>query len=381
MDGQLRSGYTTGICAAAAAQAAVWRLCGGEIRNRAKIPTRKGSAAGFSVIFLEETGSRVKFGVIKDAGDDPDVTDGAMICAQAERTAGIPSPSWYASEEYPGIYIDGGTGVGRVTKAGLSCPVGKAAINPVPREMIWQAAAEARSALGAEFPVLVTVEIPRGEELAEKTFNGKLGILGGLSVLGTTGIVEPMSEAALTATIRLEIHMKAVEGCSYLVIAPGNYGAVFLREQMGISLEQGVKCSNFVRETVESMAQEGFRGGLFAGHVGKLIKAAGGVENTHSRYGDRRMEILWECVEQAVPEAAEDRKLKDRILGANTTEEALACLEERGIRRRTGDLAASRLREQILAWTGGRLDMDIVMFSCELGIFGTAGDPERRPGR
>lgn len=378
MEKKLRSGYTTGTCAAAAAQAAVWRLCGGEVRSRAEILTRKGAVARLSTALLEETDSWVRFGVVKDAGDDPDVTDGALICVRAERAGSIPSPCWYASEDHPGIYIDGGEGVGRVTRPGLSCPVGKAAINPIPREMIWEAAEQARTSLGYEAPILVTVEIPGGSELAERTFNGKLGILGGLSVLGTTGIVEPMSEAALIATIRLELHMKAVEGCTYPVITPGNYGEAFLRDQLGISLEQGVKCSNFVRETVTCMADEGFRRGLFAGHVGKLIKAAGGVENTHSRYGDRRMEILWDCVRQAVPETEEDGSLGQRILGANTTEEALGLLEERGIRRQTGDLAAALLQEQILQWTGGRLKLDIVMFSSELGIFGTAGSPEGR---
>ena len=380
MERTLRSGYTTGTCAAAAAKAAVRRLCGGETEKQERILTRKGTEAVLPVVLLEDGPCRVRFGVVKDAGDDPDVTDGAMICVRAERAGEPFSPLWYASDDYPGIYIDGGEGVGRVTKPGLSCPVGKAAVNPVPREMIWEAAEQSRLAMSGDFPILLTVEIPGGRELAERTFNGKLGILGGLSVLGTTGIVEPMSEAALIATIRLELHMKAAEGCTYGIITPGNYGEAFLREKMGISLDQGVKCSNFVRETVECMADEGFARGLFAGHAGKLIKAAGGVENTHSRYGDRRMEILWDCVRQAVPWAEGDRELRRQLLGSNTTEEALAYLEERGIRRKTGDLAAARLQEQIRKWTGGRLTMDIVMFSGELGIFGTAGNPERRNG-
>ena len=216
------------------------------------------------------------------------------------------------------------------------------------------------------------MEIPAGEELAGKTFNPKLGIEGGLSVLGTTGIVEPMSEDALTATIRLEIHMKAVEGADYLIVTPGNYGETFLKEQMGISLDQGVKCSNFIEDTMRFMAEEGFRRGMLVGHVGKLIKAAGGVGNTHSRYGDRRMEILWDCAKKAVPEIAADENFKRQILAANTTEEALEYLQERGIRRQTGDWAAGRLREQICTWTGGVLDMDVIMFSAGLGVFGEA---------
>ena len=212
-----------------------------------------------------------------------------------------------------------------------------------------------------------------GEELAEKTFNPKLGIVGGLSVLGTTGIVEPMSEAALTATIRLEIHMKAVEGADYLVVTPGNYGEAFLKEHLGISLDQGVKCSNFIRDTMKFMEEEGFRRGLLVGHAGKLIKAAGGVENTHSRYGDRRMEILWDCVEGAVPPKAKDSRLREKILASNTTEEAVEYLEEEGIRRITGDFAAKRLRQQILDWTDGKVDMDVILFSSGLGVFGEVG--------
>ena len=367
---ELRSGYTTGTCAAAAARAAAWMLGGGEVLKTSQVRTRKGTVACLAVEYLGETEEGIRFGVKKDAGDDPDVTHGTMICAAVKPVNGPAAPQWYVSGEHPGIYIDGGLGVGRVTKPGLSCPVGKAAINPVPREMIWEAVEEARSMWNISEDLLVTVEIPEGRELAEKTFNPKLGIVGGLSVLGTTGIVEPMSEAALVATIRLEIHMKAVEGRSYLVITPGNYGETYLREHLGISLEHGVKCSNFIRETMDCLAKEGFRRGLFVGHVGKLIKAAGGVENTHSRYGDRRMEILWQCTAAAAPQAAGDKGLRETILGANTTEEAMEELEKRGLRRQAGSYAARRLRQQILDWTDGRLDMDIVMFSNGLGVFG-----------
>lgn len=373
MERPLRSGYTTGTCAAAAAKAAAWLLCGEKEKEYCRIPTRKGKEAQLPVEYVGKTEVGVCFGVKKDAGDDPDVTDGTLICAAVKKAGGRPDPFWYASEDYPGIYIDGGKGVGRVRKPGLSCPVGCAAINPVPREMIWEAVDEVREKTGWKEPLLVTVEIPAGEELAGKTFNPKLGIEGGLSVLGTTGIVEPMSEDALTATIRLEIHMKAVEGADYLVVTPGNYGEAFLKEHLGISLDQGVKCSNFIRDTMKFMEEEGFRRGLLVGHAGKLIKAAGGVENTHSRYGDRRMEILWDCVEGAVPPKAKDSRLREKILASNTTEEAVEYLEEEGIRRITGDFAAKRLRQQILDWTDGKVDMDVILFSSGLGVFGEVG--------
>ena len=375
MERQLRKGYTTGTCAAAAAKAAARRLLGGSGEQVSRIPTRTGTVACLPAVLLEETEEKVRFGVRKDAGDDPDVTDGALICASVRRTGGEWEPSWYDDSAHPGIYIEGGRGVGRVTRPGLSCPVGKAAINPVPREMIWEAVEEVRRELGREEELLVTVEIPDGELLAEKTFNPKLGIEGGISVLGTTGIVEPMSEAALLATIQLEIHMKAVEGVPYLAVTPGNYGETFLREQMGISLEQGVKCSNFVKDTMVMLAEEGYRESLFAGHAGKLMKAAGGVENTHSRWGDRRMEILWDCARAVCPEELRE-SLKGEILGSNTTEEAMEYLERAGIRRRTGDEAAARLQRQILAWTGGRLRMDVILFTVGMGIFGCTEEGE-----
>ena len=139
MERQLRKGYTTGTCAAAAAKAAARRLLGGSGEQVSWIPTRTGTVACLPAVLLEETEEKVCFGVRKDAGDDPDVTDGALICASVRRTGGEWEPSWYEDSAHPGIYIEGGRGVGRVTMPGLSCPVGKAAINPVPREMIWEA--------------------------------------------------------------------------------------------------------------------------------------------------------------------------------------------------------------------------------------------------
>ena len=374
MEQKLRSGYTTGLCAAAAAKAAAFMLWGEENRKTTEVTAKNGETVSLLIENRGKTGNRTGCCVRKDAGDDPDVTDQALIWAWAEPVKESPLPQWYTNEDYPGIYIEGGKGIGRVTRPGLSCPVGKAAINPVPREMIWEAVEEVRRILKRDEPVLVTVEIPEGEELAKKTFNPKLGITGGLSVLGTTGIVKPMSEEALIATIHLEIHMKAVEGDTYLVLTPGNYGENFLKQQFGLSLEHGVKYSNFIKDTVKFMADEGFSRGLLIGHVGKLIKAAGGAENTHSRFGDNRMETILQCVEESgkIGTQEKNRDYRDRILESNTTEEAVCYLESLGIRRRVGDYGARLLQKQILTWTEGRLLMDVIMFSNELGIFGEA---------
>lgn len=393
MEKTLRSGFTTGTCAAAAAKAAAFLLCSGRQMEKVHIVTPGGQETDLEICGWErwekETGmeeERTDFArcsVQKDSGDDPDVTDKSIIWASVERMKSVPQDTWYEDEEFPGVFLTGGKGIGMVTKPGLSCPVGKHAINPVPRNMILREVFQVKKEWEEESPLLVTVEIPEGEELAKKTFNSKLGIVGGLSVLGTTGIVKPMSEEALIASIALEIHMKAVEGCSYLIMAPGNYGEAFLKEHMGISLEDGVKCSNFIADSVKAAAKEGFMRGLLAGHVGKLIKVAGGVENTHSKYGDRRMEILAGCVKEYMEKSfsAENETGKERIqkliLSSNTTEEALAYLEEAGLRLPVGRLVAERVRKQIFTWTKGKLSMDVVIFSSELGVFGKAGEVDR----
>lgn len=371
----LRSGFTTGTCAAAAAKAAAVILCCGEIPAGAEVILPSGEKARFPLQDWKRRESCAGCSVKKDAGDDPDVTDKAEIWSFVRRLDPADlhkdREKWYEEADLPGVFLTGGRGVGLVTKPGLSCPVGKHAINPVPRRMILESVYEIKKESGEKAPLLVQVEIPQGEELAKKTFNPRLGILGGLSVLGTTGIVRPMSEEALKASIDLEIHMKALDGSQYLILSPGNYGAEFLRSRLGISLDEGVQCSNFIAHSVRTAAKEGFSRGLLAGHAGKLVKAAAGVENTHSRYGDRRMEILSGFVREL---DCGQNEVADRILDCNTTEEAVGLLETVGIGTETGNLAADRLRDQILKWTDGKLKMDIIIFSSQRGVFGKAGE-------
>ena len=228
----------------------------------------------------------------------------------------------------PGITIDGGRGIGRVTKPGLDQPVGAAAINHVPRQMItaniervldvWREGhaeniSDAWREEHADMPLgkspdtfsglRVIISAPEGEALAARTFNPKLGITGGISILGTTGIVEPMSDRAVVETIRAQMNVLKAEGDKFAVLAPGNYGLAFLTQKYGLQEDRIVLISNYAAEAVKLAAEAGFEGILLAGHIGKLVKIAGGVRNTHSMYGDRRMEILWEiareyCAEQ-----------------------------------------------------------------------------------
>lgn len=376
MAGQpLRSGFTTGTCGAAAAKAAAVCLLTGEMLPRAEILTPKGILASMAVECVSRERDSACYRVQKDAGDDPDVTNGAWVYACVERISGGPEAVWYQSEEFPHLYLTGGEGIGLVTKPGLSCPVGKHAINPVPRSMIFEAVEEVCEQMESREMLLIRIKIPQGVELAASTFNPKLGIAGGISVLGTSGIVEPMSEQALLDTIRLEIHMKAVEGGRNIILTPGNYGENFLREELQLPLNQAVKCSNFVADAMRMTADEGIGRVLFVGHIGKLIKVAGGVKNTHSKYGDRRMEILADCLgnvaENWKTETVGDESvecLEAQILASNTTEEALDYLQAAGCRDEVMEAAGCRIRSYLMRWAGGKVDVEVVTFSTSHGV-------------
>ena len=405
---QLKSGFTTGTCAAAAAMAAAQALAGGRKREYVSLMTPGGREAAFEVLWqpecVEEAGDG-KDGfwpgsespekqicmVRKDSGDDPDVTNGTLIGAavsfgenvQRAEESGEELPGIYSDHsQSPSVYLAGGIGVGRVTKRGLKCPVGYPAINPVPRQMIAEAARTALWNLGCERPVYIEIFIPAGRELALKTFNPRLGIEGGISVLGTTGIVNPMSEQALIETIRLDIRVQAAENRTLLAVAPGNYGEAFLREEMGLSMDAFVKCSNFVGETFSMLKEEGVRQALFAGHLGKLIKVAGGVMNTHSKYGDRRMEILADCLaeswnseEKRSGRSALNRRREEvigQILSMNTTDQAAEFLSSQGLLASVMKTVTGRIKSVLESRF--QIETEVIVFSGSAGILGmTAG--------
>lgn len=405
---QLKSGFTTGTCAAAAAMAAAQALAGGRKREYVSLMTPGGREAAFEVLWQPECGEKAGGGqdgfwpgsespekqicmVRKDSGDDPDVTNGTLIGAavsfgenvQRAEESGEELPGIYSDHsQSPSVYLTGGIGVGRVTKKGLKCPVGYPAINPVPRQMIAEAARTALWNLGCERPVYIEIFIPAGRELALKTFNPRLGIEGGISVLGTTGIVNPMSEQALIETIRLDIRVQAAENRTLLAVAPGNYGEAFLREEMGLSMDAFVKCSNFVGETFSMLKEEGVRQALFAGHLGKLIKVAGGVMNTHSKYGDRRMEILADCLaetwnseEKRSGRSALNRRREEvigQILSMNTTDQAAEFLSAQGLLASVMKTVTGRIKSVLESRF--QIETEVIVFSGSAGILGmTAG--------
>ena len=277
---KLRLGYTTGSCAAAAAKAAAFMLLTGRRKDTIDLLTPKGIRLHLAVEEIRITSAEASCAIRKDSGDDPDATRGTLVFACVRKT------------DAPGVLIDGGAGVGRVTKRGLDQPVGAAAINSVPRRMIEENVREVCALCGYDGGVSVVISVPEGEALAKKTFNPRLGIVGGISILGTTGIVEPMSEQALVDTIRVELRQRREMGADYVLLTPGNYGADFIRDSIGIDPRTAVLTSNFIGDALELSRELGFHGALLIGHIGKLVKLAGGMWNTHSKFGDCRMELL-----------------------------------------------------------------------------------------
>ena len=373
VDGNLlRCGYTTGSCAAAAAKAAVKMLLGEPEQTHVWLMTPKGIPLCLEIFEIRVREASVSCAVRKDAGDDPDVTDGALVYAEVFRSAA------------PGVRIEGGEGIGIVTRPGLDQPIGNAAINSTPRRMIREAVLEAAASVSDEgsgktgLPPAVSggfrvvISIPAGKTLAEKTFNPKLGILGGISVLGTSGIVEPMSDEALLHTIRTEIRVRRAECASILVMVPGNYGRSFLEEACGISPERAVECSNFAADAVQMAADAGFQKLLLIGHIGKLVKIAGGVRNTHSRYGDRRMEITAELAAVAQPET--EARICEEIKGCVSMDEAVGVLRAYGVDRPVLQEMAERVKHQLEAWSEGRLKAEAVLFSNRFGALGVTRD-------
>ena len=351
---RLRCGYTTGTCAALAASGAAELLLGGTLPESMSLLTPRGWRVETELLDGSLAGETARCAVRKDAGDDPDVTDGMLVYAAVTRTLS-------------GIRIDGGEGVGRVTKPGLDQPVGAAAINSVPRRMITaavEAVCEAHSYAGG---LAVTISIPGGEERAKQTFNPQLGIEGGLSVLGTSGIVEPMSEQALLDTVALAIRQAAASGAEMLLLTPGNYGADYLRDRLPeLETLPVVKFSNFLGDAVDLAVSEGFSRALIVGHIGKLVKLAGGVMNTHSRAADCRMELF--CAHAAVCGA--DTALCRALMEQVSTDGCLALLEEAGLRESVMESLLAAMQRHLDRRGGGQIRLGALCFSNEYGFLG-----------
>ena len=302
----------------------------------------------------------------KDGGDDPDITTGALICAK------VSFPEETGRKAQAQIVIDGGFGVGRVTKPGLDQPVGNAAINHVPREMIEREVLQVCQVLDYCGSLSVEISVPEGEHLAERTFNPRLGIVGGISILGTSGVVEPMSTQAILDTIRVELRQQRALGREDVVISPGNYGLDFLKNTYHYDLDKSVKCSNFIGLTIDMAVEEGFKRLLLAGHIGKLIKVAGGIMNTHSREGDCRMELLTAFAVKCGVAAVDAAKL----LSCVTTEEAVRILDECGRRQEVMDYAMERILFYLEKRAQGKLAIECIMYANDFGALAKSKEAE-----
>ena len=419
---RLRCGYTTGTCAAAAARAAAELLVRGVAIPAVVVQTPSGVEVLVEVETYEAGPGWAECTVRKDAGDDHDVTDGALVAARVE---------W---RDEPGIGITGGIGVGRVTRAGLDQPVGEVAINSVPRRMIREQveavlspdrpggrlgdAMLKQSSLGempaghfsrcgtardipqppsgasatglqeseSVFPlrhpersakrevegfrerggVLVTISVPEGEELARRTFNPRLGIVGGISIIGTSGIVRPMSEEALIASIELEMRTIAASGARDLFVVPGNYGRDFACNQLGLRGDEAVQCSNYFGAVLDAACMLGFERVLIVGHLGKMAKVAAGVMNTHSRVADCRLEAL--AAHTALVGAPQ--AVVQQVMESVTTDAALDVLYANGIAEMAMGSLVKALGEKLNNRVAGRLQVEALVFSNVHGVLG-----------
>lgn len=310
----LRRGYTTGSCATAAAAAAAEMLLSGQGVQRVSITLPDGTWMTFVPEDIELDAESASCAIVKDAGDDPDVTDGMKIFARCHRTA-------------EGIVLAGGEGVGTVTADGLSVPKGEAAINPTPRRMISENLKRICAAHGYTSGLRVEISAPGGDKIALRTFNPRLGIVGGISILGTTGIVEPMSKQALIDTNKLLIDKQKIVDPEAILITPGNFGKHFLNDVLGLDGDRAVKFSNFLGECLDYVAYRQFKKILLVGHLGKMVKVAGGIMDTHSSIADCRMEIFSAhaaCV-------GADSETACTLMACKTVEEALEVLHRTGL--------------------------------------------------
>ena len=361
----LQMGYTTGSCAAAAAKAAAEMLLSGEEIRQVRLLTPKGIELYLELEEIMRKKSEVSCAVRKYSGDDPDVTNGILVYAtvqKVEKKSKINSENSVDLSEK--INLDGGIGIGRVTKPGLEQKIGQAAINKV--RMICEAVEEVCRKYEYTGNLQVRLSVPEGAEVAKKTFNPRLGIEGGISILGTTGIVEPMSEKALTDTIYLEMKMLKENGTDWCYVVPGNYGMDFLRKKLHVDTAFSVKCSNYVGETIEDAKLLGMKGILLIGHIGKFIKLAAGVMNTHSRQADCRMEVLGVHAAMNGADAVVVREIMDCI---NTTE-AMEILRREKLIEPVMESVMKRIEFFLKNRAGEELEIGVILFSTEDGILG-----------
>lgn len=378
---KLRLGITTGTCSAAAAQAAAMQLLLGVESHAVTLRTPKGMTVSVPVYLLESDSRKASYKVVKDSGDDPDVTNGTDVCVTVEfvkqrvceqKDGSQDRSCAFTSESFPYLTLDGGIGIGRVTKEGLEQAVGQAAINHVPRQMIFDAVADVCEKANVCEPLHITVWMPEGETLAKRTFNPKLGIEGGLSILGTSGILEPMSEQAIVATIETEIRQLHAVGEEKVLVTPGNYGQAYASEYLGLDLAKSVKSSNYIGDTIDLAISYGMKDFLLVGNIGKLVKLAAGIFNTHSKVADGRGEIF--AVHAAM--AGAGANVVQEIYNCINTDRMLDVVEREGLREAVMQSILAAIEKHVAGRVGDTMQFGVIVFSEKYGYLGQTSDAD-----
>lgn len=372
-----RRGYTTGSCATAASKAAVYMLLSQKKTENINIDTPKGIPLSIDIHDISISENKVSCSVIKDGGDDIDATNGMKIYADAEfvekesigKIVEKDASKETFSFEGDGFAVFSGEGIGIITRKGLSHEPGYPAINPVPQKMISKEVSSIIS--GNERFIKITLSAPEGKKIAEKTFNPRLGIEGGISIIGTTGIVEPMSDEGWKKSLSLELNMKRELGMDSIIMVPGNHGEAFIRENTGKELSCVVRTSNFIGYMLMEAKRMEFKNILLAGHIGKFVKLSAGIFNTHSRNADARAEIL---VSNLALEGA-DIEIMKKVDSCLTAEESVAIIKEYGYDR-VFDNIAEKCRKRAMQYTDGEINIGVFVFDMEKNILGKSSNAE-----
>jgi cobalt-precorrin-5B (C1)-methyltransferase len=350
--GTLRTGYTTGTSATAATKAALLALISGKAADNVFVTLPKGGIAKLGIAWtkIEKNGSSTS-AVIKNAGDDPDITHGAEICSTVSFT-----------DQVGKIIIDGGMGVGRVTKPGLGLEIGKAAINQTPMKMIEQAVIDVAAKKLNSSGINVIISVPRGEELSKKTDNPRLGIIGGISILGTTGIVLPYSTASFAASIRQSLDVAIAMGVDTVVLTTGGRSEDFAKELFAKLLPDHsfIQIGDFAGYAIKQCVNKRIHKAIIAGFIGKLTKIAMGVKQTHVRGSHVDMEFM----ARVAAECNSLPKVIEEIKGANTARHVSEIIDKNNV---SGffDLVCKKVHEQMHDYSGGKLKLEVIMFGFE----------------
>jgi cobalt-precorrin-5B (C1)-methyltransferase len=347
--GMLRSGYTTGTCAAAATKASLLVMLSGKKVSCVDVSLPKGRDAKLFIAWTRiNPDSSVTSCVVKDAGDDPDVTHGAEICSTV---------SLLSSEGQ--VIIDGGIGVGRVTKPGLGLDLGRAAINPVPFSMIMQAIREEAGDILKERGVKVIISVPKGEVLAKQTDNPRLGIVGGISILGTTGIVLPYSTASFAASIRQSLDVSIAMGIETIILTTGGRSEDFSKVFLGNTYPEHayIQIGDFIGYSIRQCLNKNIRKVVVAGFIGKLTKMAMGVKQTHVRGSRVSMEFMASIASECNASAATIEKIKM----ANTARHVSEIVDANGIKG-FHDAICKKICDRLGEYSNGRIEIRVIMF-------------------